>query len=267
MDITQLTDDAQQLFSVLPASGRITNSTGMKLTGWDYDRLIKAKYELRDNSFVEVKRAFGGPFGRLPLSMSSNPATTTLLAVAEKELYVPVQDWIRQEFIPDDFDESKDLFEVTISANRRPPTVGTWEVPDIISVSLKKYRFVPQVTMEIVSYEIKKNSDAFNVYGIFEAVSHSKFAHRSYYCFESADDSYYRRADYQRIEQEARAHGIGLIRMHFLDSDKKTVEAEEIVESSLLSPIPSAVNTLIDSFFDDTVKKRILERTGYNLYW
>ncbi len=265
--MTQLSSDAEALLKLLPPSGRITNPTGMKITGWEYDRLIAAKFELREAGVVEIKRGYGGPFGRVPTPATVESTQSTILAVEEKELYAPVADWISAEFLPDDYDHDRDLFEVSISAARRPSGAGTWEIPDILSVSLKKYLFVPQVLMEVTSFEVKPQGQAFNVYGVFEAISQSKSVHRAYYCFEWQDSGFADRADYQRILQEAEVHGVGLIRVHFTDEKKKSILPEVLLEARALAPDPSALNGLIDMFFDEDVKTRISRRTAHNIAW
>lgn len=261
--IIALSSDAEHLLKMLPSTGRITNQTAVKKTGWDIQRVMTAKFELRDAGFVEIKKGWGGPFGKtshLPIV----PTTTSLQiqANAENELYEPLQKWITSEFVPVDFDSDKDLFEVTISANHRPSAAGTWEVPDIICLSLKKYPYVPFIQMELTTFEVKKASDALSPYGIFEAISHSKSAHYSYYCFEWLDDLLEIRAEYQRILQEASIHGIGLITFRFTDGKKSNVSVKELLEPQLLSPQPNAINVLIDSFFDESSKKKIIRRTG-----
>lgn len=253
---------------MLPATGRITNPTAMKITGWDYDRMMKAKYELRAAGLVEVKKGWGGPFGRLDqpgAPTSAGPAPVA--AAGESELYPAVLAWVSAEFLPDDFDRDRDLFEVTTSADRRPPGAGTWEIPDIVSVSLKKYPFVPRVLMEVTSFEVKPQSQAFNVYGIFEAISQSKAVHHAYYCFEWTGGPFQERADYMRIYEEAETHGIGLVRIQFVDATKKSIVAETLLDSRAREPDPSALNSVVDMFFAADVKQRIARRTGFNIMW
>jgi len=257
-----LSTDAEQLLKILPSTGRITNQTAVKMTSWDIQRVITAKFELRDAGFVEIKKAWGGPFGKISHPSVPRPSTAIIQAASENELYEPFRKWVQAEFVPDDFDSDKDLFEVTVSANRRPSSAGAWEVPDILSLSLKKYPYVPFVQMDLITFEVKKAGDALSPYGIFEAISHSKSAHYSYYCFEWLDDPLEIRAEYQRILQEASIHGIGLIRFRFADDKKSMVSVTEVLEPRLLSPQPNALNGLIDSFFDDASKKKILRRTG-----
>jgi len=263
-----LSEDAQTLLQLLPATGRITNKTALQLTGWEWDRLVKAKFELRDKGLVEIKASFGGPFGRIESGQLTAPAITGTLADNEDELYLPFQKWVTAEFLPDGFDKEKDLFEVVLSANKRPQSAGVWQIPDLISIALKKYRYIPNVQMETVTFEVKKFNDAFVSYGIFEAISHSKFGNRTYYCFEWPNkEDFYNRGDYQRIEQEAEIHGVGLIRFSFADEKKEHIEGEIILEAKRQEPDPPTLSTFIDKFFPDDIKKRIIERTAHNLYW
>ncbi len=263
-----LSEDAQNLLQLLPTTGRIMNKTALQMTGWEMERLRKAKFELRDKDFVDIKASFGGPFGRIEAGPSITPAVTGPVAEKEDDLYLPFQKWALDEFLPDGFDKEKDLFEVVVSANKRPQGTGAWQIPDLISVALKKYRYIPNVQMETVTFEVKKAADAFGSYGIFEAISHSKFGNRTFYCFEWRNkEDFYDRADYQRIEQEAAIHGVGLIRISFLDDKREHVEAEVILEAKRQEPDPSTLSAFIDRFFPDDTKKRIVERTAHNLYW
>jgi len=258
----ELSNDATQLLNLLPATGRITNQSAVKMTGWDIQRVTTAKYELRDAGLVEIKNSWGRPFGKISQPSIAQAATAVVQALIEDELYEPFSKWVQAEFAPDDFDCDKDLFEVTVSAKRRPSSAGAWEVPDVLSLSIKKYPYVPFVQMELVTFEIKKYNEALNPYGIFEAISQSKYAHYSYYCFEWLDESLEIRADYQRILQEATIHGVGLVHFRFVDDKKTAVRVTELLQPRLLSPQPNVLNVLIDSFFDEAVKKKIIRRTG-----
>lgn len=266
--MNQLSADAETLLGILPATGRITNYTAVKLTGWDTERMMKAKHELRAAGLIEVRKAWGGPFGRLDQhGLPPSPGPALIAAADERELYRPVLAWVSAEFVPDDFDKDRDLFEATTSADRRPQGAGTWEVPDIVSISLKKYPFVPRVLMEVTSFEIKPQSQAFNVYGIFEAISQSKAVHHAYYCFEWTGGPFQERSDYQRIYEEADTHGIGLVRIQFADAAKSAIVTETLLESRARDPEPSALNSVIEMFFAADVKQRIARRTGFSIVW
>jgi hypothetical protein len=257
----KLSEDAEKLLEVLPAVGRITNQTAMNLTGWDFEKVRRAKFELRDNRLVEVRASFGGPFGRTSLSPKTE-VTDTILASNEAELYEPFQEWLKEEFSPNDFVNGRDLFEVIVPANRRPKDAGKWEIPDLISISLKKYRFIPEVDCKTISFEVKPKSTAFQVYGIFEAISHSKFGNQSYYCFEyPKEDDFIDNQDYQRIEQEAKTHGIGLIQIWFTDKDKKFINGKVILEAKNLKYDPNTLSLFIERYFPEDIKNRLMHMT------
>lgn len=256
----KLSEDAQRLFELLPETGRIVNATAMSLTGWDYERMRKAKFELRDANLVEIKASFGGPFGRI----SNIPKTeiANIIASNENELYEPFRDWIYEEFRPTDFIVGRDLFEVIISASKRPYNYGKWEIPDLISISIKKYRYVPTLVFQTISFELKPKDSAFNTYGIFEAISHSKFGNLTYYCFEyPKDEDFYDNSDYQRIEQEAKTHGIGLIQIWFKDEQKKFLDGQIILDAQQKNYDPGILSAFIDKFFTEDIKNRIVQLT------
>jgi hypothetical protein len=268
-EVTQpLSEDAMVLLQLLPPVGRITNKTALQLTGWEMERLVKAKFELRGKGLVEIKASFGGPFGRIETGLPIAKTSKGPQAEREDELYLPFQKWVMDEFLPDGFDKEKDLFEVVVSGNKRPQSAGAWQIPDLISISLKKYKYIPTIQMETATFEVKKSSDAFGPYGIFEAISHSKFGNQTFYCFEWQDkESFFNRGDYQRIEQEASIHGVGLIRLWFVDDKKQHVEGEIIHPAERHDPDPSTLSSFIDRFVPEDTKKRIIERTAHNLYW
>lgn len=168
-------------------------------------------------------------------------------------------DWIFAEFLPIDFEFERDLFEVSIVADRRPLRARKWEVPDILAVSLKRYPYVPGVQMEVILFEVKRKANAFDLHSIFEAVSHSKFAHRTYYCFEWTDITFRHIPEYQRLAQEAQVHGIGLIRAWFDDDRKRSIIPEIVLDARPVLPEPSVLNSVIDDLCPKETKAKMLE--------
>lgn len=250
---TIVTDDAKYLLEQLPNDGRrITNETARRVTGWDVDRLKAAKNELKNCNLIDVKASFGGPFGRKTIAPSINELSTSTFANLENELYFPFKDWVIKEitqFFPDGFVNGKDILDVQVTGNKRPQGSGFWEIPDLICIACKKYKYIPDIEFNTITFEVKKKADAFQPLGIFEAISHSKFGSRSYYCFEWSDqDDFYDNDKYQRIEQEAKTHGIGLVKVYFTDSDKKFLNGEVILEAKQLNYDPGLLSDFIDKF-------------------
>jgi hypothetical protein len=267
MNFDDLSNDAKELFEKLPQSGRIQNQTGMTITGWDFEKLRKAKFELRDAGFIDIKASFGGPFGRLQKNDTANKdmkeSNEQVFSDSESQLYEPFKKWAEEEFLPDNFIKGRDIFEVVISANKRPSGSRKWEIPDIISISLKKYKYIPDLEFKTISFEIKPRSAAFDVYGIFEAISHSKFGNLTYYCFEYQNgDELYDNKEYQRIEQESKSHGIGLIQIWFKDHQKTIIEGEIILEAKPMKYDPATLSDFIERFIPDEIKNAIISRTN-----
>jgi len=257
-----LSEEAQVLYELLPETGRIVNQTALNSTGWEKDKLKKAKFELRDKGYIEILASFGGPFGKIS-STSILPSDEHVFATDEKELYEPFKKYIEETFLPDDYIKGRDLFDVIVSGNKRPRDSGKWEIPDVISISLKKYKYLPDFVINTVSYEIKPKSSAFEVNGIFEAISHSKFGSQTYYCFEqSIGEDYFDNDKYIRIEQEAKVHGIGLIQIWFVDKEKTEIDGKIILEAKQMKYDPGTLSSFIDKFFPEEVKNSLIQKTS-----
>lgn len=267
MNNIELSDNAKSLLEQLPEDGRrITNETARRLTEWDTEVLKSAKQELKHAGLIEVKASFGGPFGRKTLQDTSITFSNKTFAALEQELYLPFKEWILKEvtqFFPDGFVTGKDIFDVQVTGNKRPQGSGFWEIPDLICIACKKYKYIPDVEFNTITFELKKKSDAFNPQGIFEAISHSKFGSRSYFCFEWSDkDDFYENDKYQRIEQEAKTHGIGLIRLFFTDEGKKFIEGDIILEAKQLSYDAGLLSDFIDKFLPNDTKNQLIRMTN-----
>jgi hypothetical protein len=76
--------------------------------------------------------------------------------------------------------------EVT-AAQGRKATGGRWTRPDIISVAVRTYRYLPGKYMEVVTFEVKP-SDAISVTAVYEALAHLRSATHAYVIFHVPDE-------------------------------------------------------------------------------
>lgn len=102
------------------------------------------------------------------------------------------------------------LVEITAKQGRRS-TRGRWTRPDIAVLSLRRYRYVPGLHLEVWTFELK-TTEAADVSSVYEAVAHARFATRSYLAFPwparpTADQD----ERLEAIRSEAERHGIGLL--------------------------------------------------------
>jgi len=98
--------------------------------------------------------------------------TKSEFTLLEKHLYPLVEAWLQQGA-----GTGSEYKETQTVANARGN--GPWGNPDI--VAKKQTRFAGAVEIELVSCEVKRDIVAWEKF-FFEAVSHKRFAHRSWYC-------------------------------------------------------------------------------------
>lgn len=132
----------------------------------------------------------------------------------ERELYEPALDTIQNNWIgQSNYDDC--IAKVT-ALRGRTWTGGTWTRPDIAVLAVTSYKYPPNRIFEIITFEIKPG-DRVSVHGVFEALSHQQFSHRSFvlYCLPQSDEE--QELDLEshpegtRILQTARKYGIGVI--------------------------------------------------------
>jgi len=132
----------------------------------------------------------------------------------ERELYDPALNTIQNSWIGQ---SNYDDCIAKVTAHRgRAWTGGTWTRPDIAVLAVTSYKYPPNRIFEIITFEIKA-SDRVSVHGVFEALSHQQFSHRSFvlYCISQPDDEpeldLESHPEGTRILQTARKYGIGVI--------------------------------------------------------
>ena len=127
----------------------------------------------------------------------------------EHKLYEPFAQSIRRR--AKDEGAENTIVEITARQGKRQ-TGGEWSRPDVCQVSLRKLRYLGQKVVEVTTFEIKTGDC--DVRAVYEALSHSRRAHRSYLAIylptatENADVQ--ERMD--RIKAECARSGVGLLR-------------------------------------------------------
>ena len=169
----------------------------------------------------------------------------------ERELYEPalktiIGSWIEQS--------SYDDHIAKITAHRgRIWTGGTWTRPDISVLAITSYRYPPRRVLEIITFEIKPR-DRISIDGVFEALSHKQFAHRSYVLYNMIDPddnegwNLENHPEGTRILQTARKYGIGVV----VASDIQDWETWNIIlEPEYSPPDPEQADLFISTCFEE----------------
>lgn len=242
------TADQDRLLGALPADGTfVTNKKIREQLNLSDNRY----WEVRNQLLKEGKLILGlGYGGRVALKIDTTAKPPSAKeraeqideireeAVEESTLYVPFADEIRKRSKDEGFEQT--IVQVTAWAGARD-TGGPWSRPDVCRVSIRNLIYLGQKAVEVTTFEIK--SFICDVQGVYEALAHSRRAHRSYlalYKKGNLDEKVAERLG--RVETECARTGIGLI----IFTDPKNFETYETRVEPRANPVDlSEVNEFI----------------------
>jgi len=166
--VDQLRGDNQTLFDQLPEDGRtLSNIALQRRLGWSTDRYFAVRDALVDAGVVARGRGRGGtvrravadlPVDRRTVSVvieEGADASATVEAAIQNELalYEPMRSVLAGDWAKD---HRTDPLAVEITALQgRRSTGGTWSRPDITSVEVRTFAYVPGKHLEVVTFEVK----------------------------------------------------------------------------------------------------------------
>lgn len=199
------------------AGGSSGNTALMRELGWASDKYWRIRDALLDEGVVVKGRGKGGSVqtnrvaqpsprsgsGQRPSDIGRDGRN------AEVDLYEPFAKVLRAEWANE---RRLTHVEVQITAfGGKKTTGGTWTRPDITIVSKKSFTVVPQIQFDVWTFELKPVS-GIDVKAVFEALSHSRRATRSFVAIEVPEQpNAGTETILSRCETEAGRHGIGLI--------------------------------------------------------
>jgi hypothetical protein len=158
---------------------------------------------------------------------------------AEARLYEPFHSAIRDGYTKDNR-LKRFISELTANQGRRA-TGGKWTRPDLTLISVRTYQFTPGKRIEVITFEVKPNLDD-ALEGVYEALAHSAFAHRSYLAVDTREFKDIDEVPDDRIVQECTRHGVGYIAFEDV-ADYNTYEI--VCPAKLKEPDPEEVDTFI----------------------
>jgi hypothetical protein len=254
--------DRVRLLALVPADGStIGNTALMRALKWSQHRYWYTRDSLLEEGTIARARGRGGAVRRvLPEEgTASGPAAeaelvgeATLAYVHEAELYPPIRDTLERFWAKERQIEPLAV-EVTAAQGRRA-TGGRWTRPDLVSVAVRTYRYLPGKYMEVVTFEVKP-FDAIDVKAVYEALAHLRSATHAYVIFHVPDQQ--DESANLTIEETchvARSHGVGVIVMNDpADWDTWT----ELEEARRVEPDPQRLDEFVARQLSDVVRDRI----------
>jgi hypothetical protein len=107
---------------------------------------------------------------------------------------------------------------------------------------VERYEWLPDVTLTVSSYEVKRASDAIRLESIYEAAAHGRWAHEANLVIEDPG------VLNDRFLEEIARFRLGLFVMRRRGDGG--FDVEQSVEPLAQNPNPADANELIDYFFD-----------------
>lgn len=234
--------EAEMVLAALPADGSSIGGLRLRsLLDLDNETYTRARAELDAAGLILRGRGKGGTIARATAKSESTPASKARLVGKESDLYDPFLEWLQAEL------EGQPGFahaKRTASARGWASGSGKWSRPDVTAVQVLTYEWLPQVTVEVLSYEIKRFADAQRLESVYEAAAHQRWAQRASLVVELDREA---GALPDAMREEIRRFRLGLYTMRRRDEgsfDIREVDPPLRTDDAQ----PEDVNNLIDMF-------------------
>lgn len=265
--VDDLTPDERALLECVPVGGAtISNPVVQHSLGWSDERYWRARDALVDKGLIVRGRGRGGTLRRVsevPVSdtvavpvdvgRSHDPMATVEEAIKrEIDLYEPMaavigRDWAR--------DRRANLLSVDITALQgRRSTGGTWSRPDIVTVEIKTYAYVPGKYLEVITFEVK-STDSVDVQAVYESLAHRRAATHAYVLLHVPPLAATSLEEViEDLRTVARSHGVGVITA----SDPGNYDTwEELEEAVRVDPSPDRLDQFIGTQLPERTRSKI----------
>ncbi len=186
---SDLSVEAAMLLAALPSDrSTVGNYSLRSQLDLDDETYSGAKRELRAAGLIRVGVGYGGSIGRaaaLPEEKEA-PQLDNNQVARESELYGPFVEWLQSSRQDQDLAFARARTTATPRGYRRGG--GRWSRPDVTAVQVFRYDWLPEITVEVSTYEIKRFVDAERLESIYEAAAHGRWAHRASLVVEFVGD-------------------------------------------------------------------------------
>jgi hypothetical protein len=245
---------AALLLTALPTDGSSVGNYSLRSQlELDDKTYSEAKRELRDRGLIKVGVGYGGTIARVsavPAAKAVEEPPQVGLVKLERELYDPFADWLQSSLADQDlkFAEAR----ITATPKGRKRSSGRWSRPDVTAVQVFRYDWLPEISVEVSTYEIKQAADAKRIESVYEAAAHGRWAHRASLVAEHAEGH---DAVPETILNEVRRFRLGLYAMR--RRSEGGFEVREIIKPPLTHESqPEDLNELLGYFLGENRELR-----------
>jgi hypothetical protein len=245
---------AALLLTALPSDGSTEGNYNVRSRlALDDDTYTQAKRELLAKRLIKVGPGYGGTVARVsavpPTKAVEEPPQAGLVKL-ERELYEPFADWLQSSWSASDLKFAEARITATPKGHKR--SSGRWSRPDVTAIQVSGYDWLPEITVEVSTYEIKQAADATKLESVYEAAAHGRRAHRASLVVEQAEG---RDPVPDPILNEVRRFRLGLYAMRRRSDEGFNVS--EIIKPPLTHESqPEEVNEHLGIFLDEHLALR-----------
>lgn len=236
--------------------GRASNPYMRQLLGWPEAKYWKVQNALYEEGKIEKGKGKGGTVILVDVVDEQDLDIEVEISrsqTEEKDLYVPMVQQLQKQWAGRQNLDSCHVENVARQGSR--DTGGSWTRPDIVSVGLRTYEYLPNKNIEIHTFEVKASYDI-SVKGVMEALSHREFATKAYVIYCTDGDKFSDAPEAKRIETIAGKYGIGVIAANDPDNEDTW---EEVVPASRIVPDPEEMDLFIKRTLSQDTKSKILK--------
>ena len=257
--------DRARLLALVPSDGSaIGNTALMRALHWSEHRYWYARDSLLEAGTIARAKGRGGAVRLVHPEKGTASDTVadaelvgeaTLAYVHETELYPPIRNTL-ESFWAKERQIEPLAVEVTAAQGRRE-TGGRWTRPDLVSVAVRTYRYLPGKYMEVATFEVKP-FDAIDVKAVYEALAHLRSATHAYVILhvpngqDEQDESV--KLTIEETCHVGRSHGVGVIVMGD-PADWDTWDEKE--EARRVEPDPQRLDEFIRVQLSEAAHDRI----------
>lgn len=253
-------DIAKQMLVLLPEDGTPVLNRVMRVmlaralsADIDETRYAAASQKLVDRGQIGRKQGQGGQVflkARVAVMRPRHPANSD--AWTEARLMPCLRGYLDGP-IQDALDILRGARCVACDTSSIGKTGVQWARPDFTMVSVKQFKFLPGIEVDVHSFELKTESGGATDLAVFEALAQTRFTNFGYLVWHLPANSKYERK-LSGIEKQCEQYGIGFIRAR----DPQRFETWEIfVEPSRKATPPAEIDLFLDERLPDKERRQI----------
>lgn len=264
----EFTMDEQKLYDRLPVDGSaVGNKTLRSGLRWSEKRYWGVRDGLVDRGLASRGHGRGGSLRRSIESPASQDAeiievaevkliapaaSPPLIVLREIHLYEPLAQVLLESWGKDRRSIPAAVDIVAQQGKRQ--TGGRWSRPDIVTVEVRTYEYVPGKHLEITTFEVKP-ADQIDITAVYEALAHRRASTRAYVMLHvPAPLAVGLEAAVQQVRDVGASHGVGVV----VFDDPCDYDTWDILEEAeRFEPDPEKLNDFIVTQLPADTKSRI----------